>query len=148
MIFSNNILIRLTIFILGFCGFMVAKHIFKRKNDTEKPLVCPLKFDCHKVVHSDYSKLFGVPVDIFGMIYYGFISVFYLFFIFRPEPLPFILVNFLITLSLMAFLFSIYLIIVQIFILKNGCFWCIISTFISTFIFILTLLPHVFSSMP
>ena len=147
MIFSNDILIRFIIFILGVSGFMVARHIFKRKDNTEKPLVCPLKFDCHAVVHSDYSRFFGVPLETFGMIYYGLISVFYLFLIFLPGTLPVILVNSLIVLSLIAFLFSIYLIFVQIFILKNGCFWCIISALISVLIFILTILINDFNSV-
>jgi uncharacterized membrane protein len=40
----------------------------------------------------------------------------------------------------MAFLFSLYLIGVQIFILKKGCSWCIVSALISALIFILAIL--------
>jgi len=145
MQFSNDILIRIAIFVLGLCGFMVARHIYKHKNDNKNPLVCPIQFDCHTVVHSDYSKLFGIPVEILGMIYYMTISFAYLFFIFTDNVVPMTLVGFIILLSFLAFLFSVYLIAVQIFILKKGCSWCIVSAFICLLIFILTIFNYDFS---
>lgn len=143
MIFSNDVWIRIIIFVLGLCGFMVAKHIRNHKVK-DKPLVCMVGFDCHAVVHSDYSKFFGVPVEIFGMIYYALVSISYLFFIFMRDSMPVTLIGFLIMISLTAFLFSVYLIFVQIFILKKGCSWCIVSALISALIFILTIFHYDF----
>lgn len=149
MIFSEDILIRIAIFILGLCGFMVAKHIRDHKTKNT-PLVCPIKFDCHTVVHSDYSKFLGVPVEIFGMIYYASVFLTYFLLIFLPFIFPvglpgnlflFVLMPLMfvsVGMSFIAFLFSIYLIAVQIFILKKGCSWCIVSAFISVLIFVLT----------
>ena len=145
MIFSNDILIRIMIFILGLCGFMVARHIHKHKKADQTPLVCPAGFDCHTVVHSDYSEIMHIPLEIFGMIYYAFLSLFYLYFIFSPEIIPNVISLFLLLASLGAFLFSIYLLVVQIFILKKGCSWCILSFLIATLIFILTALTYNFS---
>lgn len=139
MIFSEDVLARVAIFILGICGFFVARHIYKHKKPNAAPLVCPLKLDCDTVVHSDYSKFFGIPVEILGMIYYVFISASYLILIFFLHSLPFILVGFLAFLSVVAFLFSLYLIGVQIFVLKKGCFWCFVSAFICVLIFLLTI---------
>lgn len=147
MQFSDDILVRVVVFMLGVCGFLVAKHIYKHKDDNKNPLVCPIKFDCHAVVHSDYSKLFGVPVEILGMIYYAIISISYLFFIFSVEAVPEIFVATVVLLSLIAFIFSVYLIGVQIFILKKGCSWCIVSAFICLCIFILTTLAYDFTSI-
>lgn len=142
MEFSEDILIRIAVFVLGVCGFMVARHIYKHKKKNAAPLVCPARFDCQTVVHSDYSRFVGVPVEIFGMIYYALVLLSYLFFIFMPAAMPVVLVNFLIAASSIAFLFSVYLIGVQIFILKKGCSWCIVSAFISAFIFILTVATY------
>ncbi len=142
MMFSNDVLIRVMIFALGLCGFLVARHIYKHKSNTEDPLVCPINFDCHAVVHSDYSKFLKMPVDFLGIIYYAFISLAYFFLIFVPNVIPITLVVFLNTLSLVAFLFSIYLISIQIFVLKKGCSWCIVSSIISALILILTLFNH------
>lgn len=139
MIFSNYILIRIAIFILGLCGFMVAYHIYKHKKN-RIPLICPIGFDCSFVVHSAYSEFMHVPLEIFGMIYYAFLSLFYLYFIFISETVPVVLSGFLLLASLGAFLFSLYLLVVQIFILKKGCSWCVVSALISVLIFILTII--------
>lgn len=136
MQFSNDILIRIIIFVLGVSGFLIAKHIRNHKTKNT-PLICPGKFDCHSVVYSDYSEFFGIPVETIGMIYYAFISLAYLFFIFTPNAISVNLVILLTIMSLVAFLFSIYLIGVQILILRKGCLWCFISAFISISIFIL-----------
>ena len=144
MIFSDDILVRVGIFILGLCGFAVAWHIFKHKNNNKNPLVCPIRFDCRTVVHSDYSRLVGIPVEILGMIYYVLIALSYFFLIFVPEEMSVVWINFMIAMSFIAFLFSVYLIGVQIFILKKGCSWCIVSAFICLLIFILTIFNYDF----
>jgi uncharacterized membrane protein len=138
MQFSDNILARIAIFILGVCGFLIARHIRQHKI-SETPLVCPVGFDCHAVVHSDYSKFLGAPVEILGMVYYAFISTTYLSFVFLSNILPNALISPIVALSVTAFIFSVYLIGVQIFILKKGCSWCIVSTIITALIFVLTL---------
>ena len=138
MQFSGDILIRVLIFVLGLCGFAVARHIYKHKDNEKDPLICPAKFDCHGVTHSNYSRFFGMPVEILGIIYYGLVSLFYFLFIFFQGIVPDALSDFMVFISLAAFIFSIYLICVQIFILKKGCSWCFVSAFISVLIFILT----------
>jgi uncharacterized membrane protein len=137
MIFPNEILIKIAIVVLGVCGFLVAKHIRSHKTQNT-PLVCMVGFDCHTVVHSDYAKFLGVPVEIFGMLYYAFIALTYLVSIFLPSIMPNMLVGFMIVISKLAFIFSLYLIGVQIFILKKGCSWCIVSAVICLCIFVLT----------
>ncbi|MBI5139788.1 vitamin K epoxide reductase family protein [Candidatus Nomurabacteria bacterium] len=146
MTFSEDVLLRVAIFVLGACGFWVAKHIREHKVE-QKPLVCPIQFDCNTVVHSDYSKFLGMPVEILGMVYYALVSLSYLFFIFLPNVLPNIVIGGMIVLSLVAFLFSLYLIGVQVFALKKGCSWCFVSAFISISIFVLTLLTYDFGSV-
>ncbi|OGI67811.1 hypothetical protein A2738_03385 [Candidatus Nomurabacteria bacterium RIFCSPHIGHO2_01_FULL_42_15] len=149
MQFLEGSWVQITIFVLGFFGFAVARHIYKHKDDNKHPLVCPIKFDCHTVVHSDYSKFFGVPVEIFGMIYYAFISFAYLVLVFFPMPsiMSVDLAIVAIAMSSIAFIFSLYLILVQIFILKKGCSWCIVSAFICFFIFILTMMNYDFNEI-
>ncbi len=144
MTFSNDILLRAAILVLAVCGFFVAKHIHKHKKEN-KPLVCPVGFDCNSVVHSDYSKFMGIPVEVFGMVYYALVAIFYLYFIFDFDIFSNMLLNFLIFISLIAFLFSLYLIGVQIFVIKKGCSWCAISSLISTAIFIIIAYNYDFS---
>ncbi len=149
MQFSKDIFMQIIILALSLCGFMVARHIRNHKTKNT-PLVCPIGFDCHAVVHSDYSKFLGMPVEVLGMIYYAFLSFFYLFLIFLPNIPDVVqadLAIFFSVISFMAFLFSLYLIAVQIFILKKGCSWCIVSALISAMIFFLTMLNYDFSSI-
>ena len=105
MLFSNEILTRVIIFVLGLCGFWVARHIYKHKK-IGKPLVCPVGFDCNFVVHSEYSEFMHIPLEIFGMVYYLVIAVLYLYFIFVPEALSSFFSSLLFFASLCAFLFA------------------------------------------
>jgi uncharacterized membrane protein len=147
MIFSDEVFVRIVIFMLGFTGFIVSWHIYKHKKPANTPLVCPMNFDCHAVVHSDYSRFFGVPVEILGMLYYAFLSLSYVALIFVPQIFPVVFVGVLAILSLVAFLFSAYLICVQVFILKKGCFWCFVSALICILIFILTVFTYNLSTV-
>ena len=132
------------IFVLGVFGFWVARHIHQHKK-AKKPLICPVGFDCNFVVHSDYSEFMHIPLEIFGMMYYASLSIFYLYFIFVPDAVSPTLNSFLLVTSFGAFIFSMYLLIIQIFILKKGCSWCIVSTLISVSIFVLTVLSYDFT---
>ncbi len=143
MIFSEDVLIRFTLFALGFAGFLVARHIYEEKK-AERPLVCPIKFDCNTVVHSDYSLFLGVKVEILGMLYYAFVTLSYLLFLFAPNTLPNVLLGMMVVFSLVGFLFSIYLVFIQIFVIKKMCSWCIVSAFICILIFSLTILSYNF----
>lgn len=140
--FPEDILIRITISLLGLIGFFIAKHIYYTKKQA-KPLVCPIKFDCNTVVNSDYSKFFGAPVERMGMIYYSLIFLAYLLLSFIATPMPELLVLILSIYSLGAFLFSLYLIYIQLFVLKQFCSWCIASSLTCLLIFILTGVMHI-----
>lgn len=139
---SNDIFPRTAVFILGVCGFLVARYIHKHKKPGEQPLICPMNFNCEAVVHSDYSKMFGVSLEIWGMIYYGFVSVCYFLLIFMPEFLSPLLIAIVMLASLGAFLLSLYLVGLQLFIIKEGCFWCFISAIISVSIFIINIYAY------
>lgn len=141
MIFTVDVVIRIVIMVLGLCGFVIARYIRSHKTQ-DTPLVCMVGFDCHAVVHSDYSKFLGMPVEFLGMLYYSLVSIGYLFFTLVPSVMSTPLINILVGASFIAFLFSLYLIGVQIFILKKGCSWCIMSSIISALIFIFSAMMY------
>jgi len=125
------------IIFLGFGGFLIAMYIRHHKKNVEEALVCPLKANCDLVIHSDYSKFLGIPVEILGMYYYGFIAISYGLIVIFPNLGAPVIASGLMFASLCAFVFSIYLTLVQAFILKNWCTWCLISAFICGMIFAL-----------
>ncbi len=146
MIFQKDPMLEMAIFVLGLCGLWVAWHIHKHKKEG-KVLVCPMNFNCDVVVHSNYSKFLGIPLEFFGMLYYALVAFSYLLLFFYPIILPIPFMAFVVMLSFSAFLFSIYLVCVQIFILKEGCFWCFVSAFLSISIFVSTFFLYNFSNI-
>ena len=122
---------------LSFGGFNIARYIRHHKKNVEEPLVCPLRANCDHVIHSDYSKFLGMPLEILGMVYYGLLAVSYgliiIFSVFDPPIIDSILL-FIVT---CAFIFSLYLTLLQAFVIKNWCTWCLISFVICATIFIL-----------
>lgn len=123
---------------LSFSGFLLAGMIYHKKRKGEV-LVCPIgKNTCDTVIHSDYSKVFGVEVTVLGMVYYGLSAFFYAAIISFPwigtPSLHF--VAFLVT--LFAIIFTGYLIIVQAVVLRQWCTWCLGSALISTLLFIIS----------
>lgn len=124
--------------LLAGLGLFIAIYIFRKKRTGQK-LVCPVGADCDSVVHSPFSKFLGVPVEAMGILYYVLILVGYGGFlvfpsIYRPETF-FIL--FLMT--VVGFLFSLYLTFIQMFTLHQFCTWCLFSAAISSGIFIIGL---------
>lgn len=124
----------LLIIFAAFAGFSIAFYIRNKKHKNEH-LVCHVGSDCSAVVHSDYSKFFGIPVELLGMVYYGWTAIGHGLLLAFPEFLPSWSALFLLTLSLIGFLFSAYLIFIQAFALKQWCTWCIFSACLCTVIF-------------
>jgi len=129
-----------TIFIvLGVIGFSLAFHIYKKKR-AGGPLICPLKSNCDTVITSKYSKVFGIPIEILGMIYYLFVAVVHAIFSIIPGIVTPTLFFVSVFVSAFAFCFSIYLTLVQAFALKEWCTWCLFSAFLCLLILITVIL--------
>lgn len=133
-----NFVLELIAIALASCGFTLSLYIHVTKK-TGGPLVCPLEGSCEAVVHSDYSKLLGVPLEVLGMIYYLFIGLLYSLFIFAPFVLPGFMTYAIVGICVSSFLFSLYLTGIQAFILKHWCTWCLFSALTCTLIMLLTL---------
>ena len=86
-----------------------------------KCLFFPKKW-CRKVQYSKYSKTFGIPNSVAGFFFYLAIIILMTLFIkgfivFFPAQVIIII----------GFLFSLYFMYVQAFILKAYCTWCVLS---------------------
>lgn len=118
----------------AFAGFSIASYIRNKKRSNQH-LVCHVGSDCSAVVHSDFSKFFGIPVELLGMFYYGLTAVAHGVALAFPGFLHEWSSLFMLTLALIGFLFSAYLIFIQAFALKQWCTWCIFSACLCTLIF-------------
>lgn len=130
-------IIALFVSALGLAGLVLASHIrFKKKKGA--PLVCPIGSNCNVVIHSEYSRFLGIPVEILGILYYALIFLTYASLALFPAlDLNLVEVGLLLA-SASAFLFSIYLTFLQLFKIKEICVWCLFSASISSVIFILS----------
>lgn len=122
----------------GAGGFGVAYYIFHTKRH-KGHLVCPVGSDCNAVVTSRYAKFFGIPLEYWGMAYYAAIVVSYGVLIFAPALFVEVMRSGLFLLTAAAFVFSLYLLFVQAFLLRQWCIWCLLSASLSIAIFIFSL---------
>jgi uncharacterized membrane protein len=124
-------------FILAFGGLYVAKYIHERRQQIGHPLVSPIGANDNLVLNSRYSRLFHIPIETIGAIYYTIIVLTYGSFFAFPDLHQAGAALILLEMTIVAFLFSVYLIFVQIFVLRVWCGWCIISAFICAIIFLI-----------
>lgn len=128
------------ILLLSVGGFVVSFHIYHKKRK-EEPLTCIIGEDCEKVVRSKYSSLLlGIPNEVLGMLYYGVVTLLAAALLYGASTIfSFSLATVLYILACAAVLFSLILTLIQIFLLKEYCEYCLLSAAISLAIFILEL---------
>lgn len=133
----HSIVADIFLMVFGFTGFILAFYIHHKKHE-KKPLVCPLNSDCDAVITSKWSSFLGIPLEILGMCYYGSIVVLHAIVAAYPFVFSSLVENVSLGVSAIAFCFSLYLISIQAFILKQWCTWCLCSATLCVFIFIMT----------
>lgn len=133
-----HILLINLISLLGLSGLILSSYIYFKKKKKKK-LICPMRSNCDTVIHSDHSKILGIPVELLGMLYYALIGVSYVITsVLGLWSMPIAIT--LIGISGCALLFSIYLVSLQAFVIKHWCTWCLFSAGICLSIFILSYL--------
>ena len=116
--------------ILGLVGFLVSSYLSYIDFKNNSPLCLP-DSNCDFVLKSQYSKFFGFPVALWGIFYFASVLILNFF-----ERLKFLLK----LISFLGFLFALYLIYIQSFVLQSFCFYCLISDTSAILIFILSFL--------
>lgn len=129
--------------IIALCGLFLTLYIFTKKK-SKQILVCPLNSNCDAVVNSKYSKFLGVSLEVLGMGYFTFLFLFFLSVFFVPGLINYGYFVFIIPMvAFSAFLFSIYLVLIQLLLIKQWCVWCLVSAIlcITEFALILKVSP-------
>jgi len=133
MIFER-ILIVLAVFGLVDSAYLWYEH--RQKNAS---LICPLDHDCSAVTESRWANMFGVRNEVLGAIYYFLMLLGGVGLAMKGET-TFPLKTLLVAASLGGFIFSGFLTVVQFRVIKDYCFYCLISAGLSTLIFITALI--------
>ncbi|TSC67666.1 MAG: hypothetical protein G01um101472_351 [Parcubacteria group bacterium Gr01-1014_72] len=135
---ERAVLLQLGLIALGVVGFAIAYYI-RRKKRLYAPLTCPLGSECDTVIHSRYSTILDIPVELLGAYYYTLITLAHTAFLFFPAlGTPFVNALLLGT-TTTALAFSFYLTVIQLIALKKLCTWCLISATICGIIFFMEL---------
>ena len=101
-----------------------------------RQMICPFTEHCEDVVNSKYGKTFVIKNELIGIVYYVLFFLLLLAFTFYPSSRENLFVVIFIF-STVAFIFSSYLLFIQVFILRKFCFWCLVDIGINYTIFIL-----------
>ena len=128
----------ITLIALAIIGLLVSVYMTIYKI-TSNDNMCIGSKDCSVVNASRYSELYGIPVAVFGILGYAAILAVLLF---ERNP-GFFKQNgtmLLFGLSLTGFLFTLYLIFLEIALIKAYCPFCIASQATMTIIFILAVI--------
>jgi len=131
-------MLRKVILIFAFLGLSDAIYLLIIKLSSNKALCVPGLGDCWSVNNSIYSEWNGIPISVFGMLAYVSI-ILLLTLLNRVSFLKNFNHIFVLGISLIGFIFSIYLTYLQIAVIKAICPFCIISAITMTTVFVLSI---------
>ena len=119
--------------VLSAAGFIDATYL-TIKHFLGTPIPCSILQGCEQVTNSPYSLIFGIPVALFGALYY--LAILLLAVIYIDSRKPSVL-KLLACLTPFGFLASLWFVYLQIFVIKAICLYCMVSATTSTILFIL-----------
>ena len=105
----------------------------------KKPLICPMDHDCSVVTEGKWSRIFFVRNEILGLSFYLLMLTFIILSVILPNFSSKIYL-FLFIFSIIGVVFSIFLVYLQIYKIRDYCFYCLISAFLTLLIFINSIL--------
>jgi len=115
------------LFTLSAIGISETAYLIKKRLLAEKPF-CVIGDDCALVFSSKYSRIFIIPNDVMGLLFYVFTSFLTAFLVIGVEPVILwdLLMKLTVVLGAIMSLFFTYL---QWKVIKAWCFWCLMSAF-------------------
>ena len=122
-------IIKIIFIILVIIGIIDSSYLIIKRLK-KQPLTCPLNDDCSQVTSSKWSKTLNINNDLLGLIFYCTLFILVLI------PLTQTVIFSLTTLGL---LFTLYLLYIQKYKLKQFCFYCLISAITTILLFITSL---------
>ena len=123
---------------LSLVGLFIALYLTLHRMGVIGTLACGVSGGCDTVQSSAYATFMGVPVPFIGLA--GYLVLFIVAYgsmhgSMRERMTAIALV----ALSAVAFLFSVYLTVLEAFVIHAWCKWCVVSAVIATLIFLFSL---------
>ncbi|MBI1866494.1 MAG: hypothetical protein HY005_01700 [Candidatus Staskawiczbacteria bacterium] len=115
------------LFTLSAIGISETMYLIRKRIASEKP-ICPIGDNCALVLESKYNKIFIIPNDVLGLLFYIMASFVSAFLVIGVEPLAFwdFIFKFSVLIGAIMSLFFTYL---QWKVICAWCFWCLMSAF-------------------
>ncbi len=96
---------------------------------------CGEQGGCDEVASSEYSVMFGFPIALFGLLFYLTVFALSLYWFDKRNPaVP----QWILYIVSPAFLFSMWLVYLMLFVIQAICWWCVLSASTTTIIFLST----------
>lgn len=115
------------LFTIAAIGIIETVYLIKTRVRSQKP-VCLIGEQCGLVLASKYSRLFLLPNDVWGLLFYMVSALLAAFLMIGFEPA--ILWYMVLKIAIAAgSLFSLFLVYLQWRVIRAWCFWCLMSAF-------------------
>ena len=119
---------------LSFAGVLDAAYL-TAKHYLGFEIPCSILNGCEQVLSSQYATVFGMPVALFGAFYYLAILLLIVAFLDRKKA---IFLKGAVLLPIAGFAATLWFLFAQIFLLNALCFYCLVSGFLTTSLFVLS----------
>lgn len=123
MPFTKRQLLLSLLFVLPLMGFADTAYL-SYKGIFGGPVVCNVIDGCSVVLKSTWSSVFGIQTAVYGVVYYGVLTLFAAAYLYWRDQ---IMLNLVAIISGLGVLLSSWLVYVQIFQLEAVCEYCMVS---------------------
>jgi len=131
---------QIIIIVFALIGLWASGYICYKKAKKEA-MVCHLGGKCENVLYSKWNKTFGMSNEYGGLAYYSLVIILAALSLAGTTTLFSIDINLIfLIIAGGAFLFSIYLVYLQAYVIKDWCQYCLVSAFATTGIFVTDLI--------
>jgi len=131
------------ILIFALVGLIVSLYLSYTKL-SGVPIQCNILSGCQTVESSTYSIMFGIPVAVYGVIFY--LSLVIATFFRVSAKYRFLVTKLIFIATVFGFLFSIYLTYLELYVIFAICIYCVLSAVISTILFFISLYETIMDS--
>jgi uncharacterized membrane protein len=128
---------RMFVAVFGLAGGLVALYLLLYSLGLS-PLLCPTT-GCETVQSSPYSKLFNLPVSLYGLAWFGLITVVSLLGMWSDWIGNLKTQTVLIALTALGLIAYVPLTAIELFVIHAVCFWCVVSSLMMLGAFLATL---------
>jgi len=128
------------VLILGLLGLFISLYLTYTKISGTSPQ-CNLLSGCETVEQSSYSEVYGIPVALFGALFY--LGIIVATFIRVIKKYKEVISKLLLIATFIGFIYSMYLTYLEVYVIFAICIYCVASAIISTALFFLNLYENI-----